>query len=247
MDEKLLKIIMDTMLPLFGEQDMKESKDAPGVYLNDKKAVKVEYDESRSMVFMYAADIAEGEAVDFREISGWLFDESHGERDAKVIGDDFDESLREELGIKKTALGSRKDIALPSKNVAGETPNVEALAQRFLAIFPQYKDVYKEHIAQYREFLYEDFFSKTAAVQLKELIADPGPNKKKLIKLFELLNEMYAEGDANVSSTVTYTILGGAFGGNIELFDSVKEYMEECTYVRQNGRAMIGYIKSKKK
>ena len=114
------------------------------------------------------------------------------------MAEDFADSLREIFGMKKQ-VSNLKDVALPSKAASrGPTPNVEALAQRFLAIFPQYKDAYREHMAKYGEFLYQDFFARTAAVKLKELCADPKANKKQLEKFFDLLNEMYAEGDANV-------------------------------------------------
>lgn len=247
MDQKAYETIMEGLEPVFEAQKLLASPDAPGVYLNDKKAVKVDYDEQRKLFRLSAADIEEGKEVQFRELSAWLFDETHNLRDAKAVSEDFGDSLRELFGMKKQQAGSLKEVALPSKAASGATPNVEALAQRFLAIFPQYKDAYREHMAKYGEFLYQSFFSQTAAVKLKELAADPKANKKQLGKFFTMLNEMYAEGDANVSSTVTYTILGNAFGGDLERFDALKDFMEDCPYLRQNGRAMLQCIKGNRK
>lgn len=246
MDQKAYETIIAGLESVFTAQNLTESPDAPGVYHNGSKAVKVAYDEERKLFKLYAADIAEGQEVQFKELSAWLFDDTHNLRDAKAVAMDFEETLQELFGMKKQ-VSTLRDVALPSKAASGATPNVEALAQRFLAIFPQYKDAYREHMAQYGEFLYQDFFSQTAAVKLRELAQDPQKNKKQLQKLFDVLNEMYAEGDANVSSTVTYTILGNAFGGDVEKFDSLKEYMEECPYLRQNGRAMLQCIKGNKK
>ncbi len=248
MDQKAYETILAGLEPVFEAQKLRESPDAPGVYLNDKKAVRVEYDEPRKLFKLSAADVTEGEAVQFKELAAWLFDETHTPRDAAAVSEDFGESLRELFGMKKQTGGNAlRDVALPSKAASGATPNVEALAQRFLAIFPQYKDTYREHMAKYGEFLYQDFFAQTAAVKLRELAADPKASKKQLGKFFSMLNEMYAEGDANVSSTVTYTILGNAFGGNLERFDELKDYMEDCPYLRQNGRAMLQCIKGSKK
>lgn len=246
MNEKAYETIIAGLEPVFEAQKLEQSPDAPGVFLNDKKAVQVSYDEKKKLFRLLTADVEEGKEVQFREVSAWLFDETHNLRDAKAVAEDFADSLREIFGMKKQ-VSNLKDVALPSKAASGATPNVEALAQRFLAIFPQYKDAYREHMAKYGEFLYQDFFARTAAVKLKELCADPKANKKQLEKFFDLLNEMYAEGDANVSSTVTYTILGNAFGGDVEKFDSLKDYMEKCPYLRQNGRAMLHCIKGNKK
>lgn len=247
MDQKAYETIVAGLEPVFEDQKLHASPDAPGVYLNDKKAVKVDYDEQRKLFRLSAANIEEGKEVQFKELSAWLFDETHNLRDAKAVSEDFADSLRDLFGMKKPSAENFKDVALPSKSASGATPNVEALAQRFLAIFPQYKDVYREHMAKYGEFLYQNFFAQTAAVKLKELVVDPKANKKQLGKYFTMLNEMYAEGDANVASTVTYTILGNAFGDDLETFDSLKDFMEDCPYLRQNGRAMLQCIKGKKK
>lgn len=239
--------IISGLTPLFNEQGFKHSPDAPEIYLNDKKAVRVAYEEDRKMFTLNIADIVEGEGVDFREVSGWLFDESHGSRDAAVIAEDFASIIKEELGIAPVRAAVRRDVALPSKNAAGTTPGVEAFAKRFMDIFPQYKEVYKEDVAKYGEFLYDDFFSKTAAVKLRELTTKEGFNKKHITKLFSLLNEMFAEGDKKVSDTIMFTIIGGAFGGDVELFDSMKEYYADCPYIRQNGRTMVVTIAGNKK
>lgn len=247
MDQKAYETIIAGLEPVFAAQNLQASPDAPGVFLNDKKAVKVDYDEQKQLFKLFAADIAEGEEVQFKELSAWLFDDTHTLRDAAAVAEDFEESLRDLFSMKKQSAANIKDVALPSKAASGATPNVEALAQRFLAIFPQYKDEYREHMAKYGEFLYQDFFASTAAVRLRQMAEDPKANKKLLGKLFTMLNEMYAEGDANVSSTVSYTILGNAFGGDLDKFDSLKDFMADCPYVRQNGRVMIQLIKGNKK
>lgn len=246
MDQKAYETIIAGLEPVLTSQEMAESPDAPGVYLNGKHAVKVEYDEDKKLFKLFAAEVAEGKEVQFKELSAWLFDDSHTLRDAKAVAIDFEECLQTLFGLKKQA-SSLRDVALPTKAASGETPNIEALAQRFLAIFPQYKDTYREHMAQYGEFLFQDFFANTAAKKLQELCENPQKNKKQLQKFFDMLNEMYAEGDASVSSTVTYTILGNAFAGDVDKFDSLKEYMEACTYLRQNGRAMLQCIRGNKK
>lgn len=240
--------IIGALSGLFAEQGFKESPDAPGIYLNDSKAVKVEYSEERQMFLLHIADIVEGEGVDFKEVSGWLFDQSHSSRDAAVIAEDFAGAIKSSLGIvtEKTAIKQQK-VAMPTKNAAGTTPGVEAFAKRFLDMYPEYKGYYKESMAKYGEFLYEDFFRNTAAVQLRKMTSGEDFNKKHLVKLFTMLNDFYAEGDSNVSNVIMFTIIGGAFGGDVAKFDSFAEYYAECPYIKQNGRVMVSVISKNKK
>ena len=237
--EKYFDEIIAHLQPLFDEHGFKKNDNAQGVYLNDKTAVRIKYDESRTMFTLETAAIADGESVNFAEISGWLFDGDHDSKDAAVIAEDFQNNIKAELGIKTEGMITSREVRLPEKNTAGTVPGVEALARRFMDIFPQYKDTYKADMEKYGEFMYHNFFKNTAAVKLRELSSDPKSNKKHLVKLLTLLNEMYAEGDTNVSNTIAYTIIGGAFRGDTTLFDSITEHYDDLPYIKQNGRVMI--------
>lgn len=246
MANKYYDTILSQLKPFLTEQGFAQSPDAPEIYLNGQKAVKIAYNDKRKMFLLYMADVIEGEGVDFKELSGWLFDDSHGEKDAIVIAEDFQKAISGELGLAPTKGKIQREVSLPSKNAEGQTPGVEALAKRFLDLFPQYKPVYKDDVAKYGEFMYDDFFAKTAAVKLKELTTQEGFSKKHLVKFFTMMNDLFAEGDNNVASTIMFTILGGAFGGDLALFDSMKDYYADCPYIKQNGRVMISMIASKK-
>lgn len=239
--------IIEGLNTTFAELGFKQSPDVEDVYLNDKKAVKVEYNEERRMFLLNIANIIEGEGVNFSEVSGWLFDKSHGSKDAKVIAEDFAKCIKAAMGIPEEKSAIKHNVSLPTRNAEGTTAGVDAFAKRFMDIFPQYKDYYKESFGKYGEFMYEDFFRNTAAVKLRELVTSKDPSKKHIVKLFDLLNDMYVEGDNNVKDMVMFTILGGAFGGDVELFDSKAEYYADCPYIKQNGRFMITTISRNKK
>lgn len=245
MAHKYYENILAGLKDFFSSQGLTASPDAPEIYLNDKKAVRIDYDDQRHLFLLKAADIEEGQPVEFRQLSSYLFDDSHGPNDAKAVAYDFEESLQKEFGVKKGRAAGSSQAELPSKAVKGETPNVEALANRFLTLFPQFKDAYKEHVAEYGELLYGEFFLKTAAPHLRTLAEDK--NKKALAKYFAMLEELYAEGDKNVAGTITYVIIGGAFGPDLALYDSMKDYMADCKYLRPAGRAMVEYLKTHKK
>ncbi len=247
MENQFYDQILSVLKPLYQEQGFHNTQDTPDIWMNGKKAFRVTYDQDKKMFFLFGADTAEGEGVSFRELSGWLFDESHTAKDAEAVANDFAETVRKELGLTAAAAKTKDKIAMPSKNAKGTTAGVEAFAKRFLDLFPQYKDAYRENVAAYGTFLYEDFFRRTAAVQLREMANAPKPNARLLTKFFSLLDDMYQNGDSAVGNVVMFTILGGAFGGDLAKFESLQEYYDSCSYIKQNGRTMILVIKGNKK
>ena len=244
MNTAALEVILQGIKPVLDEQGMKRQEGDEEIFLGDKYAVKVWYDEKPMMFKLDVATLEEGQPVDFNTVSSWLFDDAHNERDAAAIAADFADSLSIAFGVKKAVVRQR-EISLPSKAAPGSTPGVEAFAQRFLTLFPQFKDTYKEDFAQYGEFLYENFFSKTAAVHLKALVAEK--NKKQLVKFFNMLDEFYVEGDYNVQSVITYTIIGGAFGDDLALFEEMQPYLTDAQHLVVPCRTMIGQVISKEK
>jgi len=69
LNNKFYDEIIKGLQPLFSEQGLKESPDAPEIYLNDKKAVQVIYDDNKKMFLLNIADIIDGESVEFTEVS----------------------------------------------------------------------------------------------------------------------------------------------------------------------------------
>lgn len=222
--------------------------DTIGCFKNDKKAIKILYDEGKKQFILQCADLAEdGSKGEYRNISNWLFDDNHSANDTKIIAEDFNLSLSQELGIIKPKAKRVGDVALPSKAEVGATPGIQAMTQKFLALFPQYKDTYKEHVAQNGEYLYVDFLKKTAAVKLHELAMNKSANKKQLIKYFDMLDEMYTDGDKTVSNVVVGVIIAGAFKDDISLFESCYEFMDECPYIKTAGKHILELVRHNKK
>lgn len=235
--------ILNSLKDLYQSQELKVSPDAPDIYMNQNYAVKIAYNAERKLFELMVAKIEEGQEVKFDTVSSWLFDENHTSRDAKSIAIDFEDTLKSIFGIKKNKV-TTKDVSLPTKS-AGDYPNIDAFTGKFLKLFPEYKDTYKEHVSKYGEFLYVDFYKNTAVVKLKELIENK--NKSKLTKMIELLNEFYVEGDSKVSNLIVVVIIGGAFGKNMEMFESVKDFFSEHTHLNTASRAMIQHISKNKK
>lgn len=208
MELKILDTIAADFSAYLKERKFKEADD---IFSLDAYSVKLEYSEEKKILSLKA----KSDDGEFAAISDWLVDENTSVSDAKSVVLDFSEATDKLLGIKKSKVSG--EIKLPQKANKGETPNAEALCQKFLAVFPQYKDTYKLHIAEYGAFLPITFFKATAAVELKNLLE--GDNNKALSKMINMLSAMYAEGDREVGNLVAGVIIAGAVKGNDELLN----------------------------
>ena len=246
MENKYFKIIISEMQPFLSEQSFKTVKgeDEFSAQFESKTAgISVVFEEGTSLVKLLYAPIEEDEKGEIKALSSWLFDDQHTDRDAKSIALDFVDSLREEMGVKQNVVRKSSEIELPGKGAPGTSPNIEAFCARFLAICPQYKDAYKEHILKYNDLLYSDFFAETAVPHLKAVL-DEG-NKKQCVKFFDFLDEMYAQGDNTVGAVITAVILEGVFGSDLAAYDAAAAaYMGNVKYLKNRGRAMIMQVRS---
>ena len=152
-----------------------------GFYKSENKIYKVSYDEaSKEFYIAVASIIADEDSASYKTISAWLFDEAnHGPKDIALISEDFIAAVAKEEGIKISTgmVIDTESVALPEKAAEGEDPGIEAFTQKFLAMFPQYKDAYKESVAKYGDFLYVDFYKRYGIAKMKELMADEQANK----------------------------------------------------------------------
>ncbi len=230
--EKSYEMIIDELKPLLEEQGFRAaSADDGEVYESDKKAVKVRFDEQKKMYRLYIADVTEGSCGEFAELSTWLFEDDADEKEARSIGADFRDTLEEVLGIKKAAFNARRSqIDLPSKAAPGATPGIGAFTQRFLTICPQFKDDYRDNVAQYGDFLYYDFYCKKAAPYLRELLIKN--DKKQLTKFCKMISEMYIDGDSEVDRVIVCCILGEAVYDDEKLLETLEGYLEGEDYLK---------------
>ena len=195
--------------------------------------------------------MGDGEESQSKVLSAWYFDEaSHGANDIKCVADDFVSAVAKDNGIRIVVAADEtfKEIELPKKAEEGAEPNIEAFTQKFLAVFPQYKDNYKEMMAKYGSFLYVEFYKTYGVEKMRELAADESANKKQLQKYFKMLGEMHYEGDSSVGDVICTVILGGSFYDNVEGFNEIADkYLEDFPFLKTAARASVmGFKKNKK-
>lgn len=238
MNEKCYDAVINEMKPLLdGQKFVCEGE----VFKNEKKAVRVSYDESAKVFVLSLADVTEDSVGDFAVASTWLFDENQTEKDAAAVGVDFADTLRQALGLK--AVRGTANVALPTAE-KGESINILTLTQKLLAMFPEFKEDYKREVALYGKFLYVDFFTEKFVPQIKALIASG--NKKQLKKLFDMLDEMYVNGDSATTDMVISLIAASVYGDEKNTATAA-EYMAENTHMKICVNELLSQIKKNKK
>lgn len=240
MDNRYIEKVLEELNPLFAEQGFKE---ADGVYKNDKKAVKVEYNESRQSYVLFVADIDEdGKQTDFSELTAWLFDDSQNEKDALSVGMDFADTLRKNMGIK-AKISAATAVELPTATKGGAV-KIAGFTKKLLDIYPQYKDEYKEHVALYGNFLYLNFFAKTLVVQIKE--AMQSGNKKTVKKLYELLENGYINGDKDTINAIVASLAAAAYNDQ-KIKEAIDNMLADNSHFKASFDNFSATFASKKK
>ena len=88
-------------------------------------------------------------------------------------------------------------------SISYDTPS---LANRFGTLYPEFKEDIKRNIAQYGEFLPEEFFTKIGTPKVLDVIKNGDETAQK--KLFKMLGEVYEDGTNEVQDIIGVTILG---------------------------------------
>lgn len=217
MEQKFFDAVYAEFSPLLCEKGFSKQGDA---YLSDSAAYKVEYNEESKVFTLLRAAVTDGEVGEYAGVTSYLFDEQSTLSDATAVGIDFLDTVASELGVNTRGKRMASAVALPQKSDS-ETPGIEELTSKLLAIFPKYKDAYKEHIAEYGDFLYINFYFDNFVPELSALMEEG--NTKKLRKIYDALNELYCKGTRYVSDTIVVVLLGGAVKGNKEKADALLE------------------------
>lgn len=227
MDEKCYKAVIGEMKEVLDSQNFAE-KD--GIFVNEAKAVKVWYDEQSKCFNLSVAPVVSGDIGEFAVISNWLFDESQTEKDAMAVGVDFADTLRINLGIKKSATRGAAQVSLPVAE-KGEDVNVLTLTQKLLAVFPEKKEIYKESVAENGKYLYVDFMMGEFVPEIVKMLDGESTNKKGLKKLFDMFSEMYVEGDG-VTADMIVSIISAAVYGDQNRIQTAEKYYADNKHLK---------------
>ncbi|MBO5495404.1 MAG: hypothetical protein J5964_06775 [Eubacterium sp.] len=195
----------------------------------DKGAYRLTYD-GEAKVFAFDCAYEKGEdGYAYSTVSKSLFDlEAYTERDAKSLANETADELSKLFkSNKKVDLEKVKMPKAVSRTKAKNgiiSYDTDSLANRFGVLFPDMKNLIKQNIADYGEFLPETFFQEYGTARVLDVIANGSKEEQK--KLFKMLNEVYEDGTNEVQDIIGVTILG-EMKNDPKLMAVADEYMIE--------------------
>ncbi len=232
MNIEAYNLIIDTISTILEAKKYHAVDEEQGSYFTDgTAAVRVRYDQEQQQFYLEQTTM-DGEAPqqDWKILSGWLFAKDENVKQAKSIANDFEDTLREFLGVKPATAKTTTAASLPQKANPGDEPSPTTLAGRFLTVFPQFKENYNNYLTENGGFLYVHFFEEIAAPHLGALLDKN--DRKRLEKFFDMLNHTYCNGDKDARSVVSIVILNGALRDNADRMATAEQYMEEYPHLK---------------
>ena len=132
------------------------------------------------------------------------------DRDVKSLSNEIEDELQHLYNArKKVDLDKIKMPKAVSRTKAKNgiiSYDTDSLANRFGALYPEFKDEIKRNIAEYGEFLPETFFVEHGNAKVLDVIKNGTKAEQK--KLFKMLGEVFEDGTNEVQDIIGVTILG---------------------------------------
>ena len=204
------------------EQNFKKGEN--GRYSNEKLDFELEYNQNTSHVTL---NIGAAGAETLELVAEWACTDESVKYDGEIIADDFTETLRGHLGIKKSSVTFKGAVNIPVKDKAGTDMTIDGFTAKMLNAFPEYKEFYKQEVTNSGEYLYVDFMKKTVVHKLRDLVKAPDSNFKTIERVIRLCSEAYYEGMAEVSDLAVGFIIPAIFYDCPDVFEKCSEELKE--------------------
>ncbi len=207
-------------------------------YSGAKGAIKIELFEGKISLLCSAAAIADAVDEDYKKTTTSLFDaETADAKDIRYIVNEFTDGITDVYGKKEKAV---KKLPTPVSKSAAKSGAVYydlvTLGSRFVLIYPELKEYYKQNIEKYGEFLADEFFTKYGNAKMRETIKRNDPIQMR--KLFNTLNEVYNDGTNQTQSVIVVTMLGSLYDDE-QLLANCVDYMGEMSlYVIETNKIL---------
>lgn len=200
------------------------------MYMDGKESTAiVEYDGDENKIKLLGASEANAAPENCKQLSLWLLEPSvHDEKDVKSIANDFVETMEQQFATAKAKdLSKVKIPKAVSKNQAKSgvaSYDAQTLCNRFVMIYPEYKDDLKQNLLDYDELLAVDFCEKFIAPKMVEVLNSG--NEKEQKKFFLMLNDVYEDGLNEVQDLIAVVIMS-KMDNKPEYLDIADKYMSD--------------------
>lgn len=194
----------------------------------DKGITRLVFNSDRIHLLFASKDAPTEDDSAFTRDTTYLFVlDEYTEKDAKGIANEISEYMTDTFVVKKKTPVKTKDINTVSRTAARKgilAYDPVTLATKLSAIYPELKEEITANIAEYGEFLCEEFFVTHANKCVEYTIRENNPQKMK--RLFSILGEVYEDGTNEVQSLIAVTVLG-FIENNPELVQRIMPYLTD--------------------
>ncbi len=190
---------------------------------------RIVFDEETSILSFECAYEDNGEKTEFNTTSRSLFElDRIDERDVRSTANEARDEIDHLFNTKKKAnldkIKMPKAVSRTKAKNGSISYDVDSLANRFGALYPEYKEEIKMNIAQYGEFLPETFFIEHGNKKVLDVIKNGTDAEQK--RLFKMLGEIFEDGTNEVQDIIGVTILG-EMKNDKEMMAVADKYMTE--------------------
>lgn len=190
----------------------RSASDEKSVTFSGEKGIyRLIHDAETNIIQFDCAYEDKGEETQWNTVSRSLFELSVADdRDVKSLSNEIEDELQHLYNArKKVDLDKIKMPKAVSRTKAKNgiiSYDTDSLANRFGALYPEFKDEIKRNIAEYGEFLPETFFVEHGNAKVLDVIKNGTKAEQK--KLFKMLGEVFEDGTNEVQDIIGVTILG---------------------------------------
>lgn len=190
----------------------RSASDEKSVTFSGEKGIyRLIHDAETNIIQFDCAYEDKGEETQWNTVSRSLFELSVADdRDVKSLSNEIEDELQHLYNArKKVDLDKIKMPKAVSRTKAKNgiiSYDTDSLANRFGALYPEFKDEIKRNIVEYGEFLPETFFVEHGNAKVLDVIKNGTKAEQK--KLFKMLGEVFEDGTNEVQDIIGVTILG---------------------------------------
>lgn len=188
-----------------------DSAEGALTFSSDKGVYRLIHDRESNILTFDCAYSVDGEMTDYSTVSRLLLDpDDFDEREARSISNEIIDEVERLFKVKKPV--NLDKVKMPKSVSRTKAKNgiisydVDSLANRFGALYPEFKDEIKKNVVAYGEFLPETFFTEQGNAKVIDVIKNGGEAEQK--KLFKMLGEIFEDGTNEVQDIIAVTILG---------------------------------------
>jgi len=188
-----------------------KSDDSVLAFKGNKGLFRVVHDEKSKTLSFECSYEDKGWGTEYNTISKSLFElENVNDKDCKSAANEIADEIKSLFASKKQAnldkIKMPKAVSRAKAKSGAISYDSASLANRFGVLYPEFKEEIKRNIAEYDEFLPEEFFTTIGTPKVLDVIKNGTETEQK--KLFKMLGEVYEDGTNEVQDIIGVTILG---------------------------------------